>query len=174
MHTDGRPNEVNALSGYFQRFTSGTVPAGLEVKLSLSDSQALDARPDASLDCFRKIVRGANSGTVYYKAPTGVFANKSATCGEQSARCPGASSAARCEAACSGPGGGLTALTITTATSEPPEALVVELSTGTSGSTHATVTLQLALPQIASMDWRFSSGIDEARDLSPTAAHYRA
>ena len=161
MHTDGRPNEVNALSGYFQRFTSGTVPAGLEVKLSLSDSQALDARPDASLDCFRKIVRGANSGTIFYDAPTGVFANKSATCGEQSAR----------EATCSGPGGGLTALTITTATSE---SIIVELSTGTSGSTHATVTLQLALPKIAGMDWRFSSGIDEARDLSPTAAHYRA
>ena len=80
----GRPNEVNALSGYFQRFTSGTIPAGLQVLISLSDSQALDARPDASLDCFRKIVRGANSGTVYYDTPTGVFANMSATCGEPS------------------------------------------------------------------------------------------
>ena len=169
------PNEAVALSGWFQRWTSVyTVPQGRQLQVVLSDSLALRREPVASLDEFRKRVRGASSGTVYYESPTGVFTNLSATCGA-SGRCPGASPGVRCIAACAGAGMGVASLTFTTAEREP---VVVELSTGSAGSTHALTEIQVQLPTgtvgSGSDSWRFSSGIDEEQDLSTAAAHYRA
>ena len=155
------PNEAVALSGWFQRYTTAlTIPAKTRLTICFSDSQAVERKPTASRDEFRKRVVGLFTGVVYYEAPIGVFTNGSSTCPEQGVACPGQSATAiRCEIVCSGPGGGQSNITLTTMHSEK---LVVELRTGSQGSTHAVEVLRVILPNVAG--WKFSSGLDDQQD----------
>ena len=160
------PNEADALGGWYQRYSSdAAVQAKTQLTIALSDSQALDGEPSATRDEFRKRIYGLTSGIVYYEASVGVFVNKSTTCGAEG-KCPGAGEGIKCEIVCSGPGMGLSKVTLTTMHREQ---LAVELRTGSLGSTHAQTAVRVLLPAVSDdpassgelVGWTHSSGLAE-------------
>ena len=180
----------------------GRKTLAVAIALSLAGQLTADG-PLLAVGCrdeFQKRIVGLRSGTVYWQAPVGVFLNGSTTCSGTAAAaeqqgvapessssssstsslpCLGSSPGVHCVIVCSGKGMGMANITLTTAATGAEE-LIVELRTGSLGSTHALTTLQLHLPSITTSSgsdkvarrqqeqgeplsgWEFTSGFEEA------------